>query len=542
MVVSKLVPQNLMVAPATLSDTSVTLVWDKPVEQKDISGYRVTINDQKTINRTVAQTHVTLTGLKPETDYVIKVSTIRNRNEFMDSAEIVITTRPACKVVDFAKTYQVDTTGKSIETVKLQRAIDELPKNGTLLISSGTVILTGAVDLKSKMTLQIDGTLKGSLNPNDYTYSPAQRGLFDGQVNQDGLILTRYEGWEMYCYRSLINAGYLNSNDRSASSCENITICGKGIVYGGGNELGTAMKRIYADKKKYPKYVSDGIGGRRTRGRLLSFIQCKNVDLTGITVQNPPCWTIHMIYCENVTTHGIHIKSQGVDNGDGWDPDSSHNCMIFDTTFDTGDDCIAVKSGKNPDGNRINIPCTNIRIFDLKMTGGHGMAIGSEESGGVQNVSVSDCLIQNTDAGIELKANVTRGGYIKNFSVQNCMIDSLLVHNVQYNSDGSSVGHFPKFENIRLKNVTITGNVRDVDVAGHQIGNQNKAVELVGFGCRDDTGFINEVHFNHVRLANAKNTFMINKVKNVYLDDVQTVDGQPLLIRMGPEIRNVIVS
>ncbi len=522
-------------------------MWEKPVDHENVSGYQVTVNGEKTINRSASQTHVSLTGLNPEMTYAVKVTTLLPAGDQTDTtSELSLTTKAAGKVVDFTDAYSADTTGEKLETANLQRAIDELPEDGTLLIPEGAVILTGAIDLKSNMTLQIDGTLKGSLNPEDYTYSETQRQSFKGRVNQDGLILTRYEGWEMYCYRSLINAGYLDPDNRLVPNCQNIVICGKGTIYGGGNELGTAMKKLYSDKEKYPKYVSDGIGGRRTRGRLLGLIQCQNVDLEGVTVQNPPCWTIHMIYCDSVTTHGIHIKSQGVDNGDGWDPDSSRNCMIFDTTFDTGDDCIAVKSGKNPDGNEINIPCTNIRVFDLKMMGGHGMAIGSEESGGVSNVSVTDCLIQNTDSGIELKANASRGGYIKDFSVEDCTIDSLLVHSVQYNADGSSADQLPKFENVTLKNVKITGNVRDFDVTGHPIGNSNKAVELIGFNnpddVDDDTSYVSNVHFENVTLDNPKNTFVVDQAKDVYLKNVKTAAEKPLALQIGQAVKNVVLN
>lgn len=534
-------------APATLSSTGVTLVWQKPRDHKQIKGYRVSVDGQISIDRSAAQTHVTLTGLTPETSYTIKVTTLLQGEQQPDlTAKLSLTTKPAGQVVDFIDAYAADTTGKKLETANLQRAIDLLPKDGTLLIPEGAVILTGAIDLKSDMTLKIDGTLKGSLNPEDYTYTGTQRQSFKGKTNRDGFILTRYEGWEMYCYRSLINAGYLDPDNRLAPNCQNLKICGKGTIYGGGNQLGTAMKKLYSDKEAYPEYVSDGIGGRRTRGRLISLIQCQNVDLEGITVQNPPCWTIHMIYCDGVATHAVHIKSQGVDNGDGWDPDSSRNCMIFDTTFDTGDDCVAVKSGKNPEGNKINIPCVNIRVFDLQMTGGHGMAVGSEESGGVENISVADCSIQNTDSGIELKANASRGGYIKNFSVEDCTIDSLLIHSVQYNSDGDRADQLPKFENINLKNVKITGNLRDFDVTGHPIGNRNKAVELIGFSNpdndNDDTSYVSDVHFENVTLDNPKNTFMVDCAKNIYFKNVITANKKPLSIQLGSKTRNIVLN
>ncbi|MFD1125526.1 glycosyl hydrolase family 28 protein [Lentilactobacillus raoultii] len=541
-----LVPKNLMVAPATLSSASVALVWEKPAEQRDVTGYQVNVSNHKILIRAAAQTHVTVTGLKPATNYEFKVTTILKNHDLADAAaELTVTTKPGSKVINLADTYQVDIAGEKIETANLQRAINDLPENGTLLIPEGVTILTGAIDLKSNMTLQVDGILKGSLNPADYTYSPAQQRQFAGKANLDGLILTRYEGWEMYCYRSLINAGYLNPDDRSVTNCENVTICGQGVIYGGGNKLGTAMKKLYADKKKYLKYVSDNIGGRRVRGRLLSFIQCKNVHLTGITVQNPPCWTIHLIYCDYVTTHGIHVKSQGVDNGDGWDPDSSRHCMIFDTTFETGDDCIAIKSGKNPEGNQINLPCADIRIFDLEMMGGHGLAIGSEESGGVQNVSIRDCRIQNTDYGIELKASASRGGYINGFSAQDCIIDRFLVHGVQYNLDGSSAKSVPEFKNIKLINVRITGSSKDYDVAGHLINNRQQAIELVGFDSpddpTDDTGFISDVSLNDVKLK-SDNVLIIDKARNVALTHVTTMDGNPLSLKIGNSIKKIVIN
>jgi exo-poly-alpha-galacturonosidase len=331
----------------------------------------------------------------------------------------------------------------------------------------------------------------------------------------------------MYCYRSLINGGYLNPDNRLATVCENIRICGKGTVYGGGNELGTAMKQIYADKEKYPQYVSDGMGGRRTRGRLLGFIQCKNVELTGINVENPSCWTIHMIYCDTVTTHGINIKSRGIDNGDGWDPDSSRNCMIFDTSFDTGDDCIAIKSGKNPDGNKINIPAKNIRIFDLNMLGGHGMAIGSEESGGVENVSLRDCKIRNTDYGLELKAHNSRGGYIKNLTMQDCEIDRFMAHSVNYNADGIAAPTLPYFKDITIKNTTIDGTGR--------------AIELIGFtqsNSQDDTNYLSNVNLQNVTLgtkADKDKEIYLEKARDITLTNVKLANGGDPTINLDQE-------
>ncbi|WP_241242764.1 glycoside hydrolase family 28 protein [Paenibacillus whitsoniae] len=278
-------------------------------------------------------------------------------------------------------------------------------------------------------------------------------------------------------------------------------------------------------------------GGRRIRGRLLGFIQCKNVHLTGINIENPSCWTVHMIYCDTVTTHGVSIKSRGIDNGDGWDPDSSRNLMIFDTTFDTGDDCIAIKSGKNPDGNRVNIPTENVRIFDLNMLGGHGMAIGSEQSGGVKGVYMRDCVIQNTKYGLELKAHNSRGGYIEDLLMVDCVIDRFMAHSVTYNADGIPAPTLPYFKGITIKNTVIDGAGRAVELIGFThdgeehvkdyyvqdvlleniiLGNENDDIkEIFLKAC-------NQITFKNVRLRNGKKTTYTTNKDTVF--GVQIID------------------
>lgn len=166
------------------------------------------------------------------------------------------------------------------------------------------------------MIFQVDGTLQASLDIETYRVAPHE---YLGSVNQEGLPLSRYEGWELFCFRSLINIGYIDRGDRGRIVCENVRLCGKGTIIGGGNPLGLAMRNSYADREQYPEYVSDGKPGRRVRGRLICMMQAKNIHLTELTLIDPPCWTIHMIYCDTVVTHGVTIQSKGIDNGDGWD-------------------------------------------------------------------------------------------------------------------------------------------------------------------------------------------------------------------------------
>ena len=174
---------------------------------------------------------------------------------------------------------------------------------------------------------------------------------------------------------------------------------------------------------------------------------------------------------------------ENVWNGDGWDPDSSEDCTIFNCTFNTGDDCIAIKSGKNPEGNKIARSTKNIDIFDCKSVYGHGVAIGSEVSGGVENVRIWDCDFKDSWTGITLKSHKKRGGYIRNVSVFNSEFSGvLIVGNVWYNQDGESAPTITVFENLKFENLFLTGKcysskkerycISPIDIRGYEDGKE----------------------------------------------------------------------
>lgn len=461
---------GLRIAPAALAPTTVTLVWDKVPQAQ---GYAVFGGPIAPVMRKVRQTHVTLAGLLPHHEYRIGVRAIGAGV----SAEINFITPLAKTVIDVLKPpYQVDPTGKTKATQALQQAIDDAQPGDCVWLPKGATVLSGALYLHSDMTLQVDGVLQGTSDPDDYLQA-----VTTSDDPYAGLIQSRYEGWEMKCFASLINAGVIDTSDRSRVVCHDLRIVGTGTIRGGGTILGDAQRARYSDLEKYPQYLSDGRAGRRVRGRLINLSQCHNVELAGLTIADPPAWTIHMIYCDTITSHGLHIQSRGVDNGDGWDPDSSRHCMIFDTTFDTGDDCIAIKSGKNPEGAILNLPTVDVQVFDLDILGGHGLAIGSEQSGGVQNVLIRDCTVHHTKLGVQLKAHQDRGGYIKQVLVQDCDLDSFNVQSVDYNADGEPAPTRPE--------------ISDITVVDTKIGGKQPAVKLVGF---DDPAH----YLKNIRLAN----------------------------------------
>ncbi|WP_160316041.1 glycosyl hydrolase family 28 protein [Enterococcus sp. RIT-PI-f] len=508
------------VLPATISENQATVVWEKPTAIFNVAAYQIQLDNDCIAVLPANKTHFTVQHLHANTTYRLTLYCLSDEGERFDHDEATcsLTTMSPTEWIDVTRApYLIDPTGATIATHLLQQAIDECSLGGTVLIPKEANILSGAIQLKSHMTLQIDGCLTASQNPDDFRFFDQK--MYDGICNEDGLPLSRYEGWELYCYRSLINIGYIDPSDRQRIVCNNVRICGTGTINGGGNQLGMAMREIYANKEKFPQYVSDQQAGRRARGRLISTMQAKNIHMTGLKLINPPSWTIHMIYSDTIVSHGLTILSKGIDNGDGWDPDSSRNLWLFDTEFDTGDDCVAIKSGKNPEGNIIHLPTKGVHIFDLNIRGGHGIAIGSEQSGGVEDVYISDCVIKNTFYGIELKAQNERGGYIKNIHIRDCSIDRFMAHPVTYNADGQPAHDLPVISDIFLTNVTITGDGR--------------VIELIGFSNKTnhDVNPVENVHLDMINVIATKETadMLLTYCRKIHLRKINVLKEETLI-------------
>jgi polygalacturonase len=403
---------DIIVAPGTLTSTAATLIWDKPAKT---THYKIIINGKQLFG--TDKCNITLKSLRPLTVYNITII-----GEGMKSLNITFKTYALSKVVDITS-FGAKGDGTTLNTKAIQSAIDACPEDGTVLIPEGT-FLSGALFLKSHMTLQVNGTLKGSSNEADYL----------------PYIKNRFEGWEMETYASLLNAGVLNK--RGGYSVEQLIIRGEGTISGGGRALGQAM----IDK-----------GGMRSRGRLICLMNCKNVAIQGLQIEESPCWTIHYIYCQGVTCQNLNIVST-VRNGDGIDPDSSTDCYIFNCIFSTGDDCIAIKSGKNPTGYYIGKPTKHVVISNCDFQKGHGISIGSEMSGGVSDVLVQDCIAGKLLHGFQIKATKERGGYVRDITVADCQLLKItILSELPYNNDGDPAPVVPVFENFTFRNIDLSG-------------------------------------------------------------------------------------
>ena len=356
---------NLLVAPGTLSENSLALLWDKQHGAPNII-YQISLDGK--VHGTTGKTNYTIENLTPNTWYTVSVNIKGNNAAGLNTIRFKTKTRgKVYNILDFGAKGD----GIASNTKAIQAAIDACSAGGTVYIPKGTFV-SGALYLKSNMTLLIEegAVLKGSTVVEDYL----------------PMILNRFEGWELKTYASLLNAGTLNRN--GTYNVKDLRITGKGTISGGGKKLGDAMIKA---------------SGIRSRGRLVCLMNCQNISLSDLTITEPPCWTIHYIYSNNVTCQNLNIITVNIRNGDGIDPDSSTDAYIFNCTFDTGDDCIAIKSGKNPEGFFVAKPTKNVRITYCDFKRGHGISIGSEMSGGVSDVLVQDCKAGKLLHGMQIK-------------------------------------------------------------------------------------------------------------------------------------------
>lgn len=471
------------------TDVSATVYWEKPkIFAEDSDWYRVLLNG--VVYKEIDRTHISFCGLEQDMVYTVQILLVRNNMAVAKLGEKQIRTQRTKKVLDITTApYGAVGDGHTLNTNAIQRAIDACSADSVVYIPKG-VFLTGALRLHSDMELYLEkgAILQGTDRREDYL----------------PLIPSRFEGTEMMCYSSLLNIGNL---DRGNYNCYNVVIRGKGTIAGGGKKL---AEKIIAYETEHLKDYILSLGGQlqecekpetipgRLRPRLINISSSRNVSISGLTLRDGPSWNVHMIYSENIVTDHCIFHSEGVWNGDGWDPDSSRNCTIFACTFYTGDDSIAIKSGKNPQGNEINRPCEKIRIFDCICKRGHGIAIGSEISGGVRDVKIWDCDLSDSKWGLEIKGTKKRGGYVSDVHVRNCIVPRILFHSVSYNDDGIAAPTPPVFEKCSFTDMLILGCIRD----GEESKKDCTAIELCGF---DKKGYeIRDVVFCRVQMSDRK--------------------------------------
>lgn len=340
---------------------------------------------------------------------------------------------------------------ESTEAIAKAIAACNAAGGGRVVIPPGTWI-TGAVHLKSNVNLHLAEGATLRFSPEPTKYLP--------------LVLTRFEGIECMNYSPLIYA----------FEQENVAVTGKGTLDGAASletwwswndpSKGRPTKQVAA-RKRLDDQGANGVPvaerihgeGSFLRPAFIQPYRCKNVLIEGVKIINSPMWEMNPVLCTNVVVRGVSVATHG-SNNDGCDPESCKDVLIEDCVFDTGDDCIAIKSGRNNDGRRIGVPSEDIVIRRCTMRDGHGgVTMGSEISGGVRNIFVSDCKMDspNLDRAIRFKSNAVRGGVMENIFIRDVTIGQVgkAVLSIEFDyEEGAKGPHKPVLRNVLLENIT----------------------------------------------------------------------------------------
>ena len=405
--------------------------------------------------------------------------------------------------------YGANTDPKGDCTAAIAKAIDACNRagGGRVVVPAG-IFYTGAIHLKSNVNLYVSAgaTLRFITDPKKYL----------------PLVFTRFEGTELMNYSPFIYA----------DGQENLGVTGEGTLDGqctrdnwwswtGAKPWGLADGAAKPDdrtvltdmgNKDVPVSERNFGEGHYLRPVFIQPCRSKNILIEGVTMIGSPMYELNPLYCTNVTMRNVKIDSHGPNN-DGCDPDSCVDVLVDNCSFSTGDDCIAIKAGRNRDGRRVAKPTENVIIRNCEMKDGHGgITIGSEMSAGVRNVFVENCKLNspNLNEAMRFKTNAMRGGVIENIYFRNITIgevsDAILQVDFYY-QEGTKGPEHPVVRNIDIRDVTSK--------------KSKYALQLRGF----PDAQMDNIRLERCTFDNVANSDIVENVKRLALQDVK-VNGK----------------
>jgi len=410
-------------------------------------------------------------------------------------------------ITDFGATGdgQADCTAAIADAVASASAAG----GGRVIVPQG-VFKTGPVHLDNRIDLHLEKDAVLSFIAEPERYLPA--------------VFTRWEGLEFMGLSPLIYA--FEKTD--------VAISGEGTLDGGADDTHwwpwkgewkgrfleseftqiAARNQLLADAEAgVPPEQRHYAAGAWLRPPFIQFYRCQNVLIEGVTINRSPFWLINPVLSTSVTVRGVTCSSFGPNN-DGCDPECCKDVLIEDCVFDTGDDCIAIKSGRNADGRRVGVAAENIIVSNCEMKAGHGgVVMGSELSGGIRNVFVENCRMSSPDLerGIRIKTNAMRGGGVENLNVRKLevgTVQDLFVINFFY-EEGENGPFSPV--------------VRDISFQDVHCENAERVMDMRGFGHAP----IRDVRLVNVTVDTATRPSRVVNVEGLSFDRV-SVNGSPV--------------
>jgi polygalacturonase len=337
----------------------------------------------------------------------------------------------------------------STEALRAAIAACHAEGGGRIVVPAG-VFLTGPIHLRSRVNLHVaeGATLRFSADPRKYL----------------PVVFTRWEGVELMGYSPLLYA--FEQHD--------VAVTGAGTLDGQADEEhwwpwrrgGAKAPQVEARARLFQMAargvpVAERVFGEGSflRPNFIQPYRCQNVLIEGVKIVASPMWEIHPVLSTNVTVRGVTLTSHGPNN-DGCDPESCRGVLIEGCTFDTGDDCIALKSGRNDDGRRVGAACEDVVVRDCTMKDGHGgLVIGSEISGGASNVFVERCRMDSPrlDRALRIKTNSVRGGTVQGVYMRDVTVGEVAEAVVTINffyEEGDAGKYTPAVRDVEVRNVT----------------------------------------------------------------------------------------
>lgn len=448
--------------------------------------------------------------------------------------------------------------GIHLNTGAFKQAIDALAaKGGGVLIVPSGIWFTGPIELKSNINLYLKDRAIILFSPDKDLYP---------------LVETSFEGLDTRRCQSPI----------SGKNLTNIAITGSGAIDGNGH-FWRPLKKQKVTESFWRKTVASGGVLKRNdywmpsaqylhgdtisdmnvprhftteeewksvrdflRPVMVSFQQCKNIYLQGVIFQNSPAWNIHPLMCENVIIDGIQVRNPSyAQNGDGLDLESCKNVIVTNSSFDVGDDGICIKSGKDEDGRKRGIPCENIIVDNCTVFKGHGgFVVGSEMSGGVRNIAVSNCQFLGTDVGLRFKSKRGRGGVVEKIFISNISMIDIATEPIHFNlyyggksvvedlEDGTKI---ISQQNLPPVNET-TPTFKDIIIKNVYCSNANKAMYFYG---------LPEHNIKNLRIedfvVHSNQGAEILESENIILKNISIYPKKGAAIQFG-NVRNVVVD